>query len=269
MEEQIFKNGSTTYYWSSKFFPKAVRADVFKLYSFVRVADDFVDVIPQQSQSFYELAAAYNSGQNSKDPVINQVVQNMREVSEKYEFDPMWTASFLQSMQWDLFKKNYKTLNDSLRYVYGSADVIGLMMAQILALPSDSYTAAAAQGRAMQWINFIRDLDEDNRLGRCYFPQSDLKRFGLSSIDKKSCTKKPEAFQAFIHLQLERYKKWQSEAEAGYKYIPKRLRVPVETASSMYNWTAAEIAKNPFVVFERKVKPSKQRVVASVVKSAV
>lgn len=41
-DEEIFKKGSTTYYWSSKFFPKKVRKDVLKFYSFVRVVDDYV-----------------------------------------------------------------------------------------------------------------------------------------------------------------------------------------------------------------------------------
>ena len=51
-ERVIFKNGSTTYYWSSRFFPKGIRDDVFKLYSFVRIVDDYVDTLPANIERF-------------------------------------------------------------------------------------------------------------------------------------------------------------------------------------------------------------------------
>ncbi len=60
IEKDIFQKGSTTYYWSSKFFPAAVRDDVFKLYSFVRVADDYVDQLPPQAAKFHALRKAWD-----------------------------------------------------------------------------------------------------------------------------------------------------------------------------------------------------------------
>lgn len=260
MEATIFRNASTTYYWSSLFFPASVRADVFKLYSFVRVADDFVDTVPQDEKSFYELKDVWLGKRSAENPLIRQVVENINYLSEKYHFDPAWIEAFLESMEADIRPVPYKTLQDSLHYVYGSADVIGLMMAKILDLPESAMETAGRQGRAMQWINFIRDIDEDNGLGRCYFPREDLIKIGLSDLSCESAEANPKEYKKFIRLQIDRYKQWQQEAEAGYKYIPKRLRIPVRTAAAMYGWTAHEIAKDPFVVFEKKVKPSKFRV---------
>ena len=51
---ETFRNGSTTYFNSSRFFPETVRRDVFALYGFVRVADNFVDSVPQDADGFYE-----------------------------------------------------------------------------------------------------------------------------------------------------------------------------------------------------------------------
>ena len=59
IHKRIFKNGSKTYYYSSFFFPPNVKEDVFKLYSFVRKADDYVDSVPQQKQEFYSFKARY------------------------------------------------------------------------------------------------------------------------------------------------------------------------------------------------------------------
>ena len=54
---------------------------------------------------------------------------------------------------------------------------------------------------------------------------------------------------------------WQAEAEAGYHFMPRRARLAVRTAGDMYNWTARQIAADPFVVFDRPVKPKKARIV--------
>ena len=70
----------------------------------------------------------------------------------------------------------------------------------------------------------------------------------------------PAEWTAFLRGHLERYAAWQAEAEAGYRFIPRRPRTAVRTAGDMYNWTARRIAADPFVVFERQVKPKKGRI---------
>jgi phytoene synthase len=61
------------------------------------------------------------------------------------------------------------------------------------------------------------------------------------------------------HLGL--YRSWQREAEKGFAMIPRRYRIPVQTASDMYEWTARCIERRPQVVFDRKVKPGKARII--------
>ena len=59
---QTFKSGSKTYFNSSLFFPRAARQDVFALYGFVRVADNFVDSVPQDPEGFHRFAAETYAG---------------------------------------------------------------------------------------------------------------------------------------------------------------------------------------------------------------
>ena len=266
LETQIFKNGSTTYYFSSKFFPRKVRKDVADLYSFVRTADDYVDNKPAQRQKLlkleeYYLAAiivkSFDCSVKKNDSVDQRVVKNIIRVSKKCSFENAWVESFIASMKQDINPKTYETLSDSLDYVYGSADVIGLMMAKIMGLPGEALKYAQMQGRAMQWINFVRDIKEDNGLGRCYFPTTDLKKFGLDSLDERTALNKPDQFKKFMRFQIKRYYGWQTESNKGFKYIPRRLRIPLQTAVDMYAWTAEQIEKDPFIVFEKKVKPRK------------
>lgn len=267
LETRIFKNGSTTYYFSSKFFPRKVREDVADLYSFVRTADDYVDNKPAQTEKLIKLEEYYLASLKVKsfdfrvkknDSVDQRVVKNIIRVSRKYGFKDAWVESFIASMKQDISPKTYETLSDSLDYVYGSADVIGLMMAKIMGLPDKALKYAQMQGRAMQWINFVRDVKEDNGLGRCYFPATDLKKFGLDSLDEQTALKNPDQFKKFMRFQIKRYYDWQAEANKGFKFIPRRLRIPLQTAVDMYAWTAEQIEKDPFIVFEKKVKPRKR-----------
>ena len=266
VQTRVFKAGSTTYFNSSLFFPPAMRADVFALYGFVRVADDLVDAIPQDAVGFARFVARYRAalaGTPAEDPIIDDFVA----LAHRLDFDPAWTDAFLASMEADLTKRIYRTEEEALEYIYGSAEVIGLFMAKIMRLPEESHHAARMLGRAMQFINFIRDVAEDTGLGRRYLP---LERGGAPLLEGVSenwlpdlgwAQAKPAKWKAYVQAHLARYAAWQAEAEAGYHFMPRRARLAVRTAGDMYNWTARQIEKDPFIVFARKVKPKKVRIV--------
>ncbi len=267
LDDQIFQQASSTYYFSAKLFPTQVREDVTKLYSFVRVADDYVDSIPQQADKFYQLRKHWHAAQNNSsffvrhssfDSIDQRVVKNIVHLTLKYKFGPNWIESFLDAMQSDLDFAPFKSLEDTLRYTHGSAEIIGLMMAKIMGLTEESFETAKLQGRAMQWLNFVRDIEEDNQLGRQYFPRQDLEKFRLTDLNMQTAHANPEDFKKFIHFQLNRYHTWQSEAQKGYKYIPESLLVPLQTAVEKYNLTAEQIDQDPLIVFRAKVKPNEK-----------
>ena len=257
----IFKQGSKTYFYSSIFFPPDVKEDVYKLYSFVRKADDYVDTIPQMKRQFYEFKELYMRSLNDE-KTRNVVVDSFRELMVKRDFDPAWVKAFLNSMESDLYIRSYETLKKLKTYLYGSAEVVGLMMAQILGLHEDSHASARLLGRAMQYVNFIRDVSEDLWLDRNYFPRIDYTIHGLESLDLGETMKKPEGFTRFMRHQIQRYHEWQTAAEGGFHCIPKRYLIPIKTASEMYKWTAKVIEKQPFIVYSKKVKPSIPRIVS-------
>jgi len=251
----IFKKGSKTYFYTSLFFPKIIKEDVFTLYAFVRTADDLVDSIPQQSARFHAFVKEYQKALCGKGSG-NEVITNFVNVSNKYSFEPRWIEAFLSTMEADLKKSTYRTLVELEEYMYGSAGVIGLMMAKILDLPSSVYAAAALQGKAMQYLNFIRDIDEDNSLGRTYIPKEYVDRAGLGSLLSPADKKDKEIFSRLIRSEIKRYAKWQSKAQKAYPFIPMRYRIPIKTAAMLYLWTGKKIGQNPEIVFQRKVKPS-------------
>ncbi len=256
-DDQIFSRGSKTYYFASKLFPAEARADVTKLYSFVRVADDFVDELPQRVEKLDELISAWN-GASSRDPMVMHVVKNMHDVAGKHDMPKEWVDAFLTAMKLDTHKQHYDTFDELHEYIYGSAEVIGLMMARILGLPHHFDEAAKAQGTAMQLINFTRDIAEDIQLGRTYLPMNELRICGLERLDAESAEAHPEAFTKFMQIQLDRYESWQRIADEALVRVPIRYRIPVQVANDGYRWTAGRIAADPLSVFSVRHKPSRR-----------
>jgi phytoene synthase len=264
----IFQKGSKTYFYSSLFFPTNIKQDVFELYAFVRKADNYVDSIPQDGIGFYDFKNKYYEaidGEKTGDVVVDSFARLVKSKG----FEHKWIDAFLDSMEMDLKNITYHSLQDTIEYIYGSAEVIGLMMAKIMNLPKKSYPHARILGRAMQYINFIRDIAEDIDLQRTYFPSSDFKKYGLEGLEYKEVLNKPDEFIAFIKHQIQRYCRWQNYAEKGFIYIPKRYLISVKTASEMYYWTASQINKNPFIVYEWKVKPLITQILTTTLKNII
>jgi len=266
MEEthyRIFKQGSKTYFFSSIFFPKEIKEDVFILYSFVRKADDLVDSVPQREREFRELERNYHKALEGR-PSGDLVVDSFADLVKRKNFEREWVDGFLRSMGMDLEVSEYRTLEDLDTYLYGSSEVIGLMMAAIMDLPPESHHHARHLGKAMQYINFIRDIDEDLAYDRTYFPREELDEYGLDDLSPDTASRFPYRFDSFMKAQIERYMEWQAIAEEGFKYIPRRCLIPIRTASEMYRWTGKVIGRNPHIVYRRKVKPSVPRLLARI-----
>ncbi|MBV67858.1 MAG: phytoene synthase [Candidatus Marinimicrobia bacterium] len=266
--DEIFRKGSTTYYYSTKLFPAKIRKEVTQLYNFVRIADNYVDAVPQDTEGFMDFKNEYYRVRDGKTS-DNEVITEFVDLSNKKEFKTEWIEAFLYSMEMDTRKSTYEDLDELDTYLYGSAEVIGLMMNKVMNIDSNADDSARYLGKAMQFINFIRDIDEDLDLKRTYFPVEDLEAFGLSGLTRGEARRKPKQFKAFIRSQIHLYFKWQKRAELGFEFIPKNMRIAVKTASDMYLWTAKEIYKNPFIVYDLKIKPSWSKVLLNGLKNTV
>lgn len=256
LHDIIFRQGSKTYYNSSRLFPKAVRRDVFTLYAFVRVADNLVDDQPVRPEEFHAFRQRWRDAEAGK-PAGDLVIDPFVDLAHRRGFDPQWTEDFFSAMESDLTARPCDTLDDVLRYTWGSAEVIGLFMVKILGLPDQSRETACLMGRSMQFINFLRDVAEDHALGRRYLPLGG----GLTVLSPEAAQTNPEAFRRFMRSHTALYQSWQDGARTGYGYLPWRFRLAVKTASDLYNWTARVIERDPMVVWRRKIKPSKLRIV--------
>lgn len=174
---------STSFGMSSRLFARDVRPHIYAVYGLVRIADEIVDTYSGddaaelldelERQTEQAMQSSYSS---------NPIVHAFAVSTQRYGIDVKLTRPFFESMRQDLFKKVYTgQLYD--KYIYGSAEVIGLMCLRIFTDgDSASYKelspGARALGAAYQKINFLRDLRDDyRRLERVYFPGVDFETF--------------------------------------------------------------------------------------------
>ncbi len=118
---------------------------------------------------------------------MNPILNSFQNTFHKYSIDKSLVNSFLKSMRMDLHKKEYLTEVEFKEYIYGSADVIGLMCLKVFVNGdktkySELKNSAMALGSAFQKVNFLRDLKADHdSLNRTYFPNTDLNRLDEGS----------------------------------------------------------------------------------------
>ncbi len=189
------KRFGKTYYYSTLLLPRGKRPHVHALYGFCRYVDDIVDDLGQVA--IEERIRAVNSFEArfkqdlksgvSKDKVLAAVVDTVT----KFDIDPSFFERFLRSMRMDFTKRRYENLEELMKYMDGSAAVIGEMMLPILC-PKNADVAtdsARSLGFAFQLTNFIRDASEDLDRNRIYLPVVDLERFdALEDFKNKRCT---------------------------------------------------------------------------------
>lgn len=278
-EQKTFKKYGSTYYWGSKFFPKPLRDDAYKLYSFVQLVDDYTDSDQTDAKAFAYIERRWKLIKKQllkgtvpaklDDSVNEYALANIAYIVHRYQCDEAWVDAFLHSKRWDLEGHEYTSFKETLLYMYGSSEVVGLIIARILNFPEEALTAARMQARAMQMIDFLRTIQYNTMRGRSYFPTNEIKMHGLKQLSFTEAQAKPNMFTDFVQSQLLRYADWQTQANKGYYYVPKKLRPSIQATIDTYNATAKQIKDDPMVVFKKQLKPKKRRIILRAVKYSV
>ena len=174
---------STSFSSAIKLLHKSLRAPVFNVYGFVRFADEIVDtfhghdkavLLEEFKQATY---AAIDRGIS-----LNPILHSFQITVNEYQIDKSLIEAFFHSMELDLVKHQYDKAGYET-YIYGSAEVVGLMCLTIFCngdqnLYEQLKPYARSLGAAFQKVNFLRDLKDDYQgLERTYFPGCDFRNF--------------------------------------------------------------------------------------------
>ncbi|WP_405295368.1 phytoene/squalene synthase family protein [Algibacter sp. Ld11] len=185
----VTKKYSTSFSLATKMLSPNIRSAIYNIYGFVRFADEIVDSFHDYDKELLlnKFEEDYYSSKEqgiSLNPILNAFIHTVNE----YKIPDNLTQAFLKSMRADLHKTEYTTDEEYKAYIYGSADVVGLMCLKVFVKGNNQEynnlkEAAKRLGSAFQKVNFLRDLKDDiNVLNRSYFPNINLKE--LDAISK-------------------------------------------------------------------------------------
>lgn len=188
--KRITKNYSSSFSLAINLLSPKIRADIYTIYGFVRLADEIVDSFLQfnQDELLTEFEIDYHKALQRKIS-LNPVLNAFQEVVHRYQMEEL-VVPFLKSMRLDLHKKEYLSQQEYKEYIYGSADVVGLMCLLVFVNGDkvkfeELKNYAMHLGSAFQKVNFLRDLKQDyESLGRTYFPNVNLSSLTTDSKNK-------------------------------------------------------------------------------------
>ncbi|MBS1533799.1 MAG: phytoene/squalene synthase family protein [Bacteroidetes bacterium] len=232
----VTKAYSTSFSTAVQLLAPSIRQDIYNIYGFVRLADEIVDSFHDYDKSalFAQFEVDLESALQQKIS-LNPVLNAFQHTVHKYQISRDLIDAFMKSMKADLTKTIYHSQAEYEDYIYGSADVVGLMCLKVFVKGNDEKYqdlkgAAMKLGSAFQKVNFLRDLKADfEQLNRTYFPNTDLNE--LNEQTKQQIIEEIEA-----------------DFKAGYEGIvllPLEAKLGVYTAYVYYKKLLAKLKQTP------------------------
>ena len=234
----VTRSYSTSFSLATKMLDQSIRNHIYNIYGFVRFADEIVDTFhdfpKKELLDRFEEDLFYSINNRIS---LNPILNSFQKTVNTYKIEHKLIHAFLKSMRWDLNKNIYKTEKEYKEYIYGSADVVGLMCLKVFVKGKKSdyenlKPAAMSLGSAFQKVNFLRDLKNDfQNLERVYFPNVDFTQF-----DEKT-----------KHNIINEIEKDFSIALNGIFKLPSEARFGVYTAYKYYTKLLSKLKKTPSI----------------------
>jgi phytoene synthase len=263
----ITQNYSTSFSLAVKMLSPSIRDAIYSVYGFVRFADEIVD-------SFHDYEKEYLIDDFEKEYYkamqlgisLNPILNSFQHTVKQYNITDDLVQAFLRSMKLDLIKSTYNSQAEYEDYIYGSADVVGLMCLKVFVKGNNQKydqlkNEAMRLGSAFQKVNFLRDLKDDNLvLNRNYFPGVDL-----NSFDENAKTAIINEIEEDFRVAYQGIVKLPMEAKFGvytafiyYKKLLKKLKnTPCSEIGNsrirVSNYTKAGLLAQSFVTYKLKL----------------
>lgn len=252
----ITQQYARSYYWGTRRLPKETREWVYVLYAFVRYPDNLVDEPLPGTDPQTELSAWREKWLRARDheDQSEPILRSFALLRETFQIPDTWIDAFLDAMEWDTYIEGYATMEDLVDYMFGSATVVGYMMARIMGAPDESLPAARALGEAFQLTNFLRDVREDLELrNRLYLPLEDMERFGVSEEQLRARRITP-GYQELLEVLLRATELRYQEAEAGLHWLPNEMVPGIRRAIRMYLFVHQNLRANAYDNLTKSVR---------------
>jgi phytoene/squalene synthetase len=232
----VTKSYSTSFSSAVKMLAPSIREDIYNIYGFVRFADEIVDSFHQYDKELlFELFEQDLEKALHNKISLNPILNSYQHTVNRYEIPKDLIDAFMKSMKQDLYKKEYQTTAEYQEYIYGSADVVGLMCLKVFVkgnevLYEELKQSAMRLGSAFQKVNFLRDLKADfEDLNRTYFPNTNLNQLDETSKQEIIAEIESDFAAGFV----------------GIQKLPIEAKFGVYTAYIYYKKLLSKLKKTP------------------------
>ena len=261
VSDLITRSYSTSFSMAINVFDKELRESISSIYGYVRLADEIVDSFHE----FDKLNLLNELREETYDAIrnkisLNPIIQSFQSTVNKYDISIDYINNFIDSMEMDLTNTYYER-KDYDKYIYGSAEVVGLMCLKVfcykdIELFYSLIPSAKALGSAFQKVNFLRDIKSDlDERGRIYLPDA-----GTSA----------EINNANKLLLEEEIEKEFTEALIGIKRLPASSRLGVYSAYLYYYMLFKKIRSLKINdLFKKRVRISNVTKISLLIKSMI
>ncbi len=181
--QNVTKAYSTSFATAVRMLAPSIRQDIHNIYGFVRLADEIVDSFHDYDKPVLFARFEADLENALADRIsLNPILNAFQETVHRYQLERSLIDAFMKSMRLDLHKSVYSSHEEYREYIYGSADVVGLMCLKVFvkgdqAAFENLKMPAMKLGSAFQKVNFLRDLKSDyETLNRSYFPDTDISK---------------------------------------------------------------------------------------------
>lgn len=261
ISQVVTKNYSTSFSMATSLLEKQHRDAIYSIYGFVRLADEIVDTFHDYPKEKLLQKIESDLKESLEQGIcINPVLHSFQLTVKKYNIPYEYIHAFLESMRADLMIKEYSTKQTAGEYIFGSAEVVGLICLRVF-IDGDNERfkelekPAMKLGSAFQKVNFLRDLKNDiGDLGRIYFPEI---------VEGKLNEQNKKIIIAEIESEFD-------EAFKGIQKLPQNAKVAVLTAYYYYRILILKIKNTPAdKIMESRIRISNLKKVYLLIKAKV
>ena len=237
--------GSKTFRLASRLLPPEALGWGAIVYRFCRRVDDAVDEAPSAAEASAAVTAlrAELDGAASADAPMQLFSQFCAQAPVLHGA----ALALMEGVESDLTPARFESDDDLLRYAYGVAGTVGLMMCGVIGVRDpEAYPHAIDLGVAMQLTNICRDVADDAALDRRYLPAARLRAAGIAVKPGELAieTRDSDAIAGVLRELLDLAERYYASAEAGMRYIPWKTRVAMIVAARLYRQIGHKLRRN-------------------------
>jgi len=259
--------GSKSFAAAARLFDPATRRSVLMLYAWCRHCDDVVDgqelgfnAAPSKVHDpARELARLEDQTRRAYagEPMAHPAFAAFQEVALQHAIAPRYAFDHLAGFGMDVEEARYETIEDTLRYCYHVAGVVGLMMASIMGAKDAAVLDRACDlGLAFQLTNIARDIVEDAGVGRCYVPAQWLREAGIPPAELALPRHRAALARVAARL-VDHAEPYYDSALHGIAALPLRSSWAIATARNVYRQIGIEVKRRGERAWDERAGTSK------------